>query len=79
MYYEFINNLLVVSHFKIMKKITVKIGDKVKLYNGTEGVIGEIDKSVYQFLLMEQYVIWFHLRDVKFLNDEEIDNDLLSF
>lgn len=57
----------------------VKIGDKVKLYNGTEGVISEIDKSVYQFLLSGQYIIWFHLRDVKFLNDEEIDNDLLSF
>ena len=62
-----------------MKKIIVKIGDKVKLYNGTEGVISEIDKSVYQFLLAKQYIIWFHLRDVEILNGEEIDNDMLSF
>ena len=62
-----------------MKKIVVKIGDKVKLYNGTEGVISEIDKSIYQFLLAEQYIIWFHLRDVKILNGVEIDNDMLSF
>ena len=62
-----------------MKKIIVKIGDKVKLYNGTEGIISEIDKSVYQFLLTEQYIIWFHLRDVKILNGKEIDNELLSF
>jgi hypothetical protein len=71
--------LAVCALFKIMKKITVKIGDKVKLFNGTEGIVSEIDKSVYQFLLAEQYIIWFHLRDVKYLNGEEIDNDLLSF
>jgi hypothetical protein len=71
--------LVVCAYSKIMKKIIVKTGDKVKLYNGTEGVISEIDKSVYQFLLAEQYIIWFHLRDVKILNGEEIDNDMLSF
>jgi hypothetical protein len=71
--------LAVCAYYKIMKKITVKIGDKVKLYNGTEGIISEIDKSVYQFLLAEQYIIWFHFRDVQILNGEEIDNDLLSF
>lgn len=62
-----------------MKKIIVKIGDKVKLYNGTEGIISEIDKGVYQFLLAKQCIIWFHLRDVKILNDIKIDNDMLSF
>jgi len=60
-------------------RIIVKTGDKVKLFNGTEGTISEIDKSVYQFLLDGQYIIWFHLRDVKVLNDEEIDNDNLIF
>ena len=60
-----------------MKKIKVNIGDKVKLFNGTEGIINDIDKVVYQFTLLNQYIIWFHIRDIKILNGYEIDNDLL--
>lgn len=33
---------------------------EVKLFNGTEGIINDIDKSVYQFLLAEQCIIWFN-------------------
>lgn len=62
-----------------METIKVNIGDRVELFNGTEGHISEIDKSVNQFTFNNQYVIWFHLCDIKFLNDEEIDNDLLTF
>ena len=62
-----------------MNMIKVNIGDRVELFNGTEGHVSQIDKSVYQFTFNNQYVIWFHLRDIKFLNDEEIDNDLLTF
>jgi preprotein translocase subunit YajC len=62
-----------------MKKIVVKIGDEVKLFNGTEGIINEIDKSVYQLTLSGDYIIWFHIRDIKQLNGEIIDNDMLVF
>jgi hypothetical protein len=62
-----------------MKNIIVKNGDNVKLFNGTEGIINDIDKSVYQFTLSGDYIIWFHIRDIKQLNGETIDNDLLLF
>ena len=62
-----------------MKNIIVKIGDSVKLFNGTEGIINDIDKSVYQFTLSDDYIIWFHIRDIKQLNGQTIDNDLLVF
>lgn len=62
-----------------MKNIIVKIGDNVKLFNGTEGIISDIDRSVYQFTLSDDYIIWFHIRDIKQLNGETIDNDLLVF
>lgn len=62
-----------------MKNIIIKIGDSVKLFNGTEGVINDIDKSVYQFALSGDYIIWFHIRDIKQLNGETIENDLLVF
>lgn len=62
-----------------MKNIIVKIGDGVKLFNGTEGIINDIDKSVYQFTLSDDYIIWFHIRDIKQLNGQTIDNDLLVF
>ena len=62
-----------------MKNIIVKIGDGVKLFNGTEGIINDIDKSVYQFTLSDYYIIWFHIRDIKQLNGQTIDNDLLVF
>ena len=56
-----------------MNMIKVNIGDRVELFNGTEGHVGEIDKSVNQFIFNNQYVIWFHLNDIKFLNDEDYD------
>lgn len=62
-----------------MKNIIVKIGDSVKLFNGTEGIINDIDKSVYQFTLSDGYIIWFHIRDITQLNGQTIDNDLLVF
>jgi hypothetical protein len=64
-----------------MKKITVKIGDNVKLFNGNGGIVKDIDKSVYQFTLSEEYgfPINFHIRDIKELNGVLIDNDLLIF
>ena len=62
-----------------MKNIIVKIGDSVKLFNGTEGIINDIDKSVYQFTLSDGYIIWFHIRDITQLNGQIIDNDLLVF
>lgn len=62
-----------------MKNTIVKIGDSVKLFNGTEGIINDIDKSVYQFTLSDDYIIWFHIRDIKQLNGQTIDNDLLVF
>ena len=37
--------------------ITVNVGDDVELFNGTKGVIDEIDKRVYQFTLKEPYII----------------------
>jgi len=60
-----------------MKKIVVKIGDEVTLFNHTKGIINEIDKSVYQFTLSGDYIIWFYIKDIKELNGEIIDNDLL--
>lgn len=60
-----------------MKNIIVKIGDSVTLFNGTKGIINEIDKSVYQFTLSGDYIIWFHIRDIKELNGKIINNDLL--
>ena len=62
-----------------MKNIIAKIGDSVKLFNGTEGIINDIDRSVYQFTLSGDYITWFHIRDIKQLNGETIDNDLLVF
>ncbi len=62
-----------------MTKIIVREGDEVTLFNGTEGIISEIDKSVYRFIIPELNSIWFHIRDIKVLNGEQIDNDLLSF
>ncbi len=61
-----------------MNEIIVKVGDTIKLFNGTEGIIGEIDRTTYQFTLSDQYMIWFHLRDIKILNGQEIDSDLLE-
>jgi len=60
--------------------ITVKSGDNVTLLDDVyvSGIIDEIDKTLYQFTLKE-YDIWFDLRDVKILNGEEINNDLLIF
>lgn len=66
-------------NLKLINMITVNVGDDVELFNGTKGVIDEIDKRVYQFTLKEPYIIWFHLRDVKILNNKIIDNDLLTF
>lgn len=51
-----------------MKNDVVKIGDSVKLFNGIEGIINDIDNSVYQFTLSGDYIIWFHIRDIKQLN-----------
>lgn len=55
-----------------MKNIVVKIGDTVNLFNGIEGIINEIDNSVYQFTLSGDQIMWFHFRDIK----QIINNDL---
>lgn len=62
-----------------MATIKVNVGDSVRLFNGTEGIIGKIDKCIFQFSLKDQYIIWFHLRDIDYLNNVRIDNDSLTF
>lgn len=63
----------------MIKDIVVKLGDEVELYNGAKGFVCEIDKSVSQFTFTEQYITWFHLRDIKILNGEKVNSDSLTF
>jgi len=50
--------------------IKLKIGDDVKLYNGTEGTVTEIYKSTYR-LQLGNYLC--HLQDVSHVNGLEIE------
>lgn len=62
-----------------MENIKIKNGYSVELFNGTKGDIINIDKSTYQFELSGDCIIWFHLRDIKMVNGELVDNDKLVF
>ena len=75
----FYKNLRIISKQSILKKIKVKIGDSVRLFNGTIGVINQIDESVYKFSLTEPFTLWFHIRDIQELNYEIVDNEMLVF
>lgn len=61
-----------------MEKIKLNIGDSVELFNGTKGKVINIDKRIHQFELDDPFIVWFHIRNIKSVNEEIIDNDLLD-
>lgn len=52
-----------------MKKINIKIGDKVEMWNGTKGIIQELTPNY----LVKVVNCWFHVMDIKFINGIEFD------
>ena len=62
-----------------MNPIQVNLKDQVELFNGHKGEIDNIDLTTYQFTLKGDFIIWFHIRDIKKLNGTFIDDNLLIF
>ena len=61
-----------------MKEITLKIGDKVKLYNGTFGAISSVDYTAYQIEISGEHKNpeWFHILNVKYVNDINCERNI---
>ena len=61
-----------------MKEITLKIGDKVRLYNGTFGTISDVDYVSYQIEISgeHKYPEWFHILNVKYVNGIDCERDV---
>jgi len=62
-----------------MEKIKVNINDEVKLWNGEEGTISEIDLSTYEVVITKEsgYPSKVHKMNIRFLNGEEVDAEYL--
>ena len=58
-----------------MEKIKVNINDEVRLWNGEEGIISEIDKSTYEITITKEtsYPCKVHKMNIRFLNGSEVD------
>ena len=58
-----------------MEKIKVNINDEVKLWNGKEGTVSEIDLSTYEVVITKDtsYRSKVHKMNIRFLNGEEVD------
>lgn len=53
----------------------VNINDTVKLWNGDEGIISEIDLSTYKVVITNEnsYPSKVHKMNIRFLNGEEVE------
>jgi len=58
-----------------MKKIKVNINDEVKLWNGEEGTVSEIDLSTFEVVITKEnsYPTKCHKMNIRYLNGEEVD------
>ena len=58
-----------------MEKIKLNINDEVKLWNGEEGTIYEIDLSTSEVVITKEtsYPSKVHKMNIRFLNGEEVD------
>jgi preprotein translocase subunit YajC len=58
------------------KFTTLKINDSVELFNGTKGIVTCIKQSNYNIEIDNS--LWFHVRNIKTVNNNIIDNDYLK-
>lgn len=58
-----------------MEKIKININDEVKLWNGEEGTVSEIDLSTYEVVITKEasYPSKVHKMNIRFLNGKEVD------
>ena len=61
-----------------MEEITLKIGDKVRLYNGTFGIISDVDYAAYQIEISGEHKNpeWVHILNVKYVNDIDCERNV---
>lgn len=60
-----------------MRKIKIKIGDNVALFNGTFGTVSNMDLATYQIEISGEhmYSTWSHILNVKTLNGEDCERN----
>ena len=59
-------------------KLEVKTGNVVKLFNGTFGIISEINKQEYTIRLENQSE-FYHIKNIKYMNDFYVEFAELYF
>lgn len=59
-----------------MKKVKVKIGDEVELWNQSKGKVTDMNPVTCKFELTPNggFSGWFHIMDIRFLNGEYVDD-----
>jgi len=64
----------------MIKKIIIKIGDNVELFNGTFGVVSDIDYGTYKIKISgeHKYPIWFHILNIHYLNGIDCENNYIA-
>ena len=58
-----------------MAKIKVKINDQVKLWNGIQGTVSEINLATYKVVITKknEYQDECHIMNIRVLNGKEVD------
>lgn len=61
-----------------MKKIKIKIGDEVKLFNGESGTVSGIDTAAYQIEIHAEhgYSRCTHILNIKYLNGIDCERNV---
>lgn len=61
-----------------MEKIILKIGDSVVLYNGTRGIISDINYGTYQIQISADHIMYsqlYHRLDIRYVNDVDCEKN----
>jgi hypothetical protein len=64
---------VLLTKFKNMEKIELKIGDKVELWNGTTGEVTELEFPAITIQNKNSYPQEFHRMNLKFVNGKLVD------
>lgn len=61
-----------------MEKIILKIGDSVRTYGGTCGIISDINYDTYQIKISADHIMYsqlYHRLDIRYVNDVDCEKN----